>query len=192
MIPQISGNSLNICARFGGSFMCPQLQTLRCPDPPKWASLHFHSKPKSWQRTGADAGTRSSPSEPCPPAGEATPQGKGHQVRSTCDRGGRWAGPRPVGATQRPDRGNGGGGMGRVPQVWMELRANQGQEAGQWEVELGFEGTVSLALEEMVRKPKGSSSPNCPRLPTWAPISAEVGERERWGLSRGQLSLAPS
>lgn len=134
--------------------MCPQLQTLRCPDPPKWASLHFHSKPKSWQRTGADAGTRSSPSEPCPPAGEATPQGKGHQVRSTCDRGGRWAGPRPVGATQRPDRGNGGGGMGRVPQVWMELRANQGQEAGQWEVELGFEGTVSLALEEMVRKPK--------------------------------------
>lgn len=60
-----------------------------------------------------------------------------------------------------------------MAQVWLAPRANQEQEAGQWEAGTGFKGSASRAPEEMVGNPRGVKFPQLPRRLIWAPVSAK-------------------
>lgn len=73
--------------------------------------------------------------------------------------------------------------MGAMPQVWLVPRANQEQEAGQWEVRTGFKELVSRAPEEMVGKSRRVKFCQLPRPLIWAPVSAKSRRGRDVGLA---------
>lgn len=172
--------------------MSPQLQTLQCPDPPKWASLHFPIRAQvlagdeQMVEPGAVSGG------PCPPA-----RGQPCRVQGTGEGHARSGWGWAVRGLWEPHKAQaesvGMDGWKQHPRSGWRPGQTRNRKLASGRQELASRDRLAeLFLRKWWESPEGSSFPSCQDLSFGLPFQQNRGEGETWAEQRPAEPVAPA